>query len=70
MKCEDPHDELTLFAPSEVARRWGCSRRRVDLAIKAGELHAVKLGERGVRVSASELRRFLADRAIDPVASD
>jgi excisionase family DNA binding protein len=51
-----------LLRIPEAAAELSIGRSRLYELIAAGELRAVKIGERGVRVPASELERFVAER--------
>jgi len=51
-----------LLRIPEAAAELSIGRSRLYELIAAGELRAVKIGSRGVRVPAAELDRFVADR--------
>lgn len=51
-----------LLRIPEAAAELSIGRSRLYELIAAGEVRAVKIGSRGVRVPASELDRFVADR--------
>lgn len=61
-------DELRLLTLPEVAERLGCSRRAVELLIRAGELPAVRHLSRW-RVRTDQLRDYLLDLETNQVAS-
>jgi len=56
--------EKLLFVHS-VARRLGCSKRHVYNLIQRGELNAVRIGFRALRVPESSLVTFLDRRRFD-----
>lgn len=49
-----------------VAETLGCSDKYVYQLIQQGDLRAMKLGERALRVSDESLQKFIAARAVDP----
>jgi excisionase family DNA binding protein len=51
-----------LWKIPEAAAELRIGKTRMYELIAAGELRAVKIGQRGVRVPDSELDRFVADR--------
>lgn len=46
------------FSVATLAERWGCSRVHIYTLIENDQLKAFKLGERALRISAEEVRRF------------
>jgi excisionase family DNA binding protein len=55
---------------STVATRLNCDRRVVYQMIKDGELKAIKIGKRGLRVLESALATYLSSNAVDPEELD
>lgn len=51
--------EKLLLRPEDVAEQLSISRTRVYELIGSGELHGIRIS-RGVRVTADEVRRWLA----------
>ena len=51
-----------LLKIPEAAAELSIGRSRLYELLAAGELRAVKIGERGVRVPDSEIDRFIRDR--------
>ena len=49
-----------------VAERLKCSVRMVYNLIREGDLEAVRLGKRGIRVSQASLAGYLSRQKIDP----
>jgi excisionase family DNA binding protein len=58
-----------LLRIPEAAAELSIGRSRLYELIAAGELQAVKIGERGVRVPQSELDRFVAERLTNTSAA-
>lgn len=58
-----------LLRIDEAADALGVGRTRVYEWIAAKELRAVGIGRRGLRVPASEIDRFIADRMAEPAAA-
>ena len=56
----------TYLRLSTVAERLDCSARTVRRLIYSGDLAAVRVNARTLRVAESELDRFLAERATTP----
>lgn len=53
--------QVVLMTIPQAAKMLSLSRAMVYLLIKRGELHCIHIG-RAVRVSQSELRRFVQER--------
>ena len=51
-----------LFTPAEIAEKLGMTRENVYRMIKAGELHAIKLSPRRVRIPERSLEELLMER--------
>lgn len=49
-----------------VAEKLKCSKRHVYNLVNSGQLKAIKIGSRAIRVPESSLKEFLSDREIDP----
>jgi len=49
-----------------VAERLDCSSKRVYEMIQNGELEAIRIGPRGIRVAVEDLDNFIAVRGVDP----
>lgn len=49
-----------------VAETLGCTDKYVGILIREGNLKAIKLGERALRVSEQSLQAFLASRVVNP----
>lgn len=49
-----------------VAETLGCTDRYVHMLIENGDLKAMKLGERALRVSERSLQNFVDSRVINP----
>lgn len=49
-----------------VAERLGCTDRYVSMLIQDGDLEAMKLGDRAIRVSEQSVDAFIARRKVDP----
>lgn len=54
------------FYVNRVAEKLNCSKRHVYNLINSGQLKAVKIGTRALRIPESSLNEFLSDRKIDP----
>ena len=54
-------DQTMLVAPAEAAQILACSERSVHRLVREGEIHAYgrNRGSRGLRLLASELRRYV-----------
>jgi excisionase family DNA binding protein len=52
---------------SHVATRLGCNRKLVYKLIRDGELKAVRLGKRSIRISEDSYLRFLRKNEVDPL---
>lgn len=50
-----------LFTRKEAALALATSERRLDELIKAGDLAAVQDGPRSVKITATELERYISD---------
>ena len=57
---EAPAEQTWLTVP-EVARELQIPRTRAYMLIQSGELPAVRIGERSIRVHRGELERFLLE---------
>lgn len=53
--------EQTWLTVPEVARELQIPRTRAYMLIQSGELPAVRIGERSIRVHRGELERFLLE---------
>lgn len=53
---------MSLLTPAEVADRLNASKRTVQRLIVRGELPAIKLNARSIRVAEADLDAFLAAR--------
>ncbi len=49
-----------------VAETLGCTTKYVYVLIQQGDLKAMKLGERALRVSEQSLQAFIAGRVVNP----
>ena len=49
-----------------VAAELDCSREQIYLMIRRGQLEAVRLGPRGLRITRDSLDKYLADHRVDP----
>lgn len=58
-----------LLRIPEAAAELSIGRSRLYELIQAGELRAVKIGSRGVRIPDVELDRFVAERLEQPKAA-
>lgn len=56
-----------LHTLKELSDSWTYSERSLKRLIKAGKLRAVKVGPGAVRVPESEVRRYLAEQAGEPI---
>lgn len=54
-------DYLTI---SEIAEILNISKQMVHAIIRSGELTAIKLGPRSVRIARSEFERYLNDKTL------
>jgi len=54
---------VSLLTLEDVAKRCGLSRRTIEREIDRGHLHALRVGERGVRVREVEYDRWLEIRS-------
>lgn len=52
-----------LHTPETLAREWRCSARHIRRLVSSGELRAVRLGAKLIRIPAEEAQRFLARMA-------
>ena len=48
-----------LFSIPEAAESCSVCERTISRLISRGELHAIKIGNRGVRVAVAELQRWI-----------
>ncbi len=58
-----------LLKIPEAAAELSIGRSRLYELLQAGEIKAVKIGSRGVRVPSSEIDRFIAERLADKPAA-
>lgn len=56
------------FSPKQLAQRWGCSKQLISKMIRTGELPAMRLGQRLVRVPADAVLAYDKLRAERPSA--
>ncbi len=49
-----------------VATRLDCSSKKVYALIQDGELEAIRIGPRGIRVGVEELDKFIKKNRVDP----
>ena len=49
-----------------VAETLGCTDKYVSILIREGNLKAMKLGERALRISEQSLQAFIASRIVNP----
>lgn len=61
------NDEPILFTPRQVAIVLRVSRATVYELIKCRRLGAIHIGKRGIRVSATEIGRFLSANSRDGI---
>lgn len=52
--------EPRLYTRAEVAKLWSVTEFYVDQKIRSGDLGAVKIGSRNIRIPASEVERATA----------
>lgn len=57
-----------LLKIPEAAAELAIGRSQLYELISAGEIRAVKIGSRGVRIPAAELDRFVAERLAEKAA--
>ncbi len=57
--AKQPDTQRSAYSPREIAKRWGCGHDKVYGEIRAGRLHAKKIGKLS-RITAEEERRYLA----------
>ena len=50
----------------KVAKRLSCSNRHVYKLIRDGELKAIRLGTRALRITESSLESFVKKNRVDP----
>jgi len=55
---EPASDQRGALTIPQLMRRWSTSRNTIVAAIKAGRLHAFKIGTRVYRVPESEILRY------------
>lgn len=58
MSAERPITEQTMLTPAEVARRWRVNVKVIYTAIQKGELPAVRIGKKVLRIPIEMLRRL------------
>lgn len=63
MKEKTTDKYLTIQSVSETL---GCTDKYVYILIQEGNLKAIKLGERALRVSEQSLQNFIATRSVKP----
>jgi excisionase family DNA binding protein len=51
--------EALFYSPAEIAKVLGCSRKQIYRKIASGELLALAIGPRSLRVPRDELDRWL-----------
>ena len=56
--------EVSAMRLPDAAKRIGCSRRFLELQIKAGHLRAIRLSARCVRIRPQDLADYLEGRVI------
>jgi excisionase family DNA binding protein len=56
-----------LFYVSEISKKLRCSVPTVHKLVDDGELKAVKIGERGLRITEESLEKFLDRNVVIPV---
>ena len=49
-----------------VADRLNCSLKKVYMMIQDGELEAIRIGPRGIRLGVEELENFIKRNRVDP----
>lgn len=58
-----PNDNPAVLKVREVAAELRCSKNTVYEAIRAGQLRALRLGERNIRLTREEVDRYKARHA-------
>jgi excisionase family DNA binding protein len=58
-----PMKTPTTYSPKELARFWSCSRKTILRAIESGDLVAIRLGPKTIRVTAVDAAAFYAMRS-------
>ena len=61
---ERPADKYLTI--QSVAETLGCTDKYVGILIREGNLKALKLGERALRISEQSLQAFIAARIVNP----
>ena len=65
MSQEDKLSEKYLYVNS-VAKRLNCSKKHIYKLIQDGEIKAIRLGARALRITESSLREFIEKNEINP----
>lgn len=66
MHCKELREVLTkLLTVKDTCEVLACGRTKVHELIRSGRLRAVKIGERGIRIPAAEIERFVREQLGD-----
>jgi excisionase family DNA binding protein len=61
----DKLSEKYLYVNS-VAKRFNCSKKHIYKLIQDGEIKAIRLGTRALRITESSLKQFLEESEVNP----
>lgn len=53
-------DDIRFVSIEDLAERWGCSRRHVELLVAAGELRCMRFGPRLTRFHPADIEAYEA----------
>jgi hypothetical protein len=54
---------LVTYSPKSLAAFWGCSTKTILRAIESGDLVAIRLGQKTIRITATDAAAFYAIRS-------
>jgi excisionase family DNA binding protein len=59
-------EKKVWLRPSRVARHLDCNLKHVYFLVRTGELEAIKLGVRNMRISESSVDKFIIKNMVKP----
>lgn len=61
-----PRQKERYYYVGRVAEKLECSKRHVYNLINSGQLKAIKIGSRALRIPESSLNAFISNREVNP----